>query len=111
MENNHRECKEFYRNGAIDIVEYDKSIFRVIKYPLIFSYISYGRKKNSSDSFHRFGYSDSFFGVYLNLWTFHDISPYIVSALVASIPAAFLYVFRPSTGIGKTKSSNRIKEI
>jgi hypothetical protein len=51
-----------------------------------------------------------FLGVYLNLWTFHHVAPYIVSGLVASIPAALIYLLRASPNIRKTEISNSIED-
>lgn len=50
-----------------------------------------------------------FLSVYLNLWTFHDVAPYIISGLVASIPTGLIYLLRPSMNIRKTKTSNYIE--
>ena len=36
-----------------------------------------------------------FLGVYFNLWTFHDITLYIVSGLVGGIPLALVFISRP----------------
>jgi hypothetical protein len=37
-----------------------------------------------------------FGGTYYKLWTFHDIAPYIVAALIGGIPTTIAYGFKPS---------------
>jgi hypothetical protein len=40
-----------------------------------------------------------FIGIYSKLWTFHDISPYIIVGLIAGIPNAIVYGFKRSDNL------------
>ncbi len=49
-------------------------------------------------------------GVHSNLWTFHDVAPYIVSGLVGGIPTAVFFILRTSTIIRKTNNIEATQE-